>query len=895
MGFSEAVQWWEDWQLRLLVLASLFLQYFLFVAALLRKRCIPHWFRSLIWLAYLGCDAVAIYALATLFNLHKEIATQPGSAHLDTLWAPILLLHLGGQDSISAYSIEDNENWRRHLLISVSQITVAIYVFRKSWWSDNRRLLRAAILLFVPGILKCLQKPWALKNATVTSIINSSDPRLEKTFEKDLALRKDILSLDKYTEEAANCVKGMEGMPIAEDLKGEIGDEPYHLFVDLSHPYCIRLKNLQLMAPPAARDEAHGLVRSSLSRSFNRLYTRNKGGIGGLLRAAVMLLTFAVIGLFQESRRNAYARADVVVTYVLLCCTASLEFISACFVLGSSLPLLHDQVAQYNLIGYLARNKNYQWFWTLASRLGCKDQVDLLWCTEPSEPSLRITKLVYDHVARGWKEYIKRMEEMVVHDQDIDWWDWDVYMTAVGAYRRFNDSRGQRTLKREMGDFDGAMAALRSSLRMPFDESVLLWHLATEFCYFEHVDTGSDATRHSRVMSNYMAYLLFVKPEMLMPGARRGLFKAVHGELDPSGSRVELEPTDTTLASPPKTKDEMVRKIIQKVESTIGSDDLVHKAWELAHELMEFAKKEEKEQKKKAKEEEDRKKTEEEVKLTDEEKMKREVEYMKLAEEQKRGKDEEAEKAELVKKKAGEVKKKQLMVRAKKAGDDKMWAVIQGVWVEMLCFSAGRCRGYLHAKSLGNGGEYLSYVWLLLSYMGMETMPERMQRPELPVEGDMGAPEMVNEPAKEKDEKEKEKGNPRESKGKEKENLKASKGKENNNKELKEEEAEGDMGAQVKPMPKEMMSEPAKEKEIVDPKAEKEKGDTELKEKEMEGEMKPLQATTTTAATTLAAAVALIVGDDNVEGEMKPQEATATTMAITSTAEVASIMGDDNV
>lgn len=33
-----------------------------------------------------------------------------------------------------------------------------------------------------------------------------------------------------------------------------------------------------------------------------------------------------------------------------------------------------------------------------------------------------------------------------------------------------------------------------------------------------------------------------------------------------------------------------------------------------------------------------------------------------------------------------------------------MWRVIQGVWVEMLCFSAARSRGYLHAKGLGSGG-----------------------------------------------------------------------------------------------------------------------------------------------------------------------------------------------
>ncbi|GJN04576.1 hypothetical protein PR202_ga22138 [Eleusine coracana subsp. coracana] len=69
--------------------------------------------------------------------------------------------------------------------------------------------------------------------------------------------------------------------------------------------------------------------------------------------------------------------------------------------------------------------------------------------------------------------------------------------------------------------------------------------------------------------------------------------------------------------------------------------------------------------------------------------------------------------------------------------EDKTWSVIQGVWVEMLCL-AGRCRGYLHAMSLGTGSEYLSYVWLLREYMGMETLAQRIQRTELQDEGDLG-------------------------------------------------------------------------------------------------------------------------------------------------------------
>ena len=63
--------------------------------------------------------------------------------------------------------------------------------------------------------------------------------------------------------------------------------------------------------------------------------------------------------------------------------------------------------------------------------------------------------------------------------------------------------------------------------------------------------------------------------------------------------------------------------------------------------------------------------------------------------------------------------------------DDKMWKVIRGVWVEMLCFSAGRCRSYLHAKSLCDGGEYFTFVSLLMSHAGLEIFPDKQQRVKL--------------------------------------------------------------------------------------------------------------------------------------------------------------------
>uniref|UniRef100_A0A0A9EWR4 Uncharacterized protein n=1 Tax=Arundo donax TaxID=35708 RepID=A0A0A9EWR4_ARUDO len=40
------------------------------------------------------------------------------------------------------------------------------------------------------------------------------------------------------------------------------------------------------------------------------------------------------------------------------------------------------------------------------------------------------------------------------------------------------------------------------------------------------------------------------------------------------------------------------------------------------------------------------------------------------------------------------------------------------------------CRGYLHAKSLGEGGEFLSFVWIVISLKGAKTLADKLQMPE---------------------------------------------------------------------------------------------------------------------------------------------------------------------
>ncbi|CAL5082826.1 unnamed protein product [Urochloa decumbens] len=280
-------------------------------------------------------------------------------------------------------------------------------------------------------------------------------------------------------------------------------------------------------------------------------------------------------------------------------------------------------------MSFYARQSKPTQLMKLSGLIGCSGYVNKHWYIEqaPESTCWQITKLVTEHVKDGWK----------------------LYMVDAPSYKRFNSFRGQWTLMRHKLCGHQLWWSLQ---QVPFDWSVLVWHLATELC-LHHPTTSSTAAvelpaaRFSKLISNYMIYLLFIRPEMLMPGTRQGLFTATCYDIRLMLKRgTEPPPTDARTVA---------QQILRRSQSTPIGDigTLVPGACKLAQELMEL--------------------------LDDEEER---------------------------------------------------WKVIQGVWVEMLCCSASSCRGYLHAKSMGEGLEFLTYVWLLLSRMGMETFADKFQRPE---------------------------------------------------------------------------------------------------------------------------------------------------------------------
>ncbi|CAL4898619.1 unnamed protein product [Urochloa decumbens] len=502
-------------------------------------------------------DAVAIYALATLYNRHRDdegdggVGGGGGGTLLEVVWAPVLLIHLGGQDGVTAYNIEDNELWSRHLLTAVSQVAVAVYVFCKSWPpGGDKRLLAAAILLFVLGFVKCLAKAGAFKRASIYSLVSSSGAAAKE--KNDGNMYNSSSALKEYVKHARHIVIRQQQSE-ADHHQVEVIMEEEEDHGELAIYYC-KLASMQ------------GLPRPTLAH-------------GALL-------------------------------------------------------------------------------------LVCQNYTPGSWISE-------------------------RRVEAKLKIQD------------AASYRSFNNHSSHWGL----------------NMNRPFDECVLLWHLATDFCFFstsfpDHTcafaeppaagkctsaaknPTSTTTMRpqcskksavckavQCRQMSNYMVYLLSVNPEMLLPGSRRHPFKTAYDELKDILRDWEWNPVCWSRCTPCGVKlikeEEIVMKgviaaikqkssekraptnkaIVTDTAITVTQQrpeegNFIDQAWALAQSLW-------------------------------------------------------------------------------TVDETKMWEEIQGVWVEMLCFSASRCRGYLHAKALGKGGELLSYVWLLLFYVGMETFTDKLKREDL--------------------------------------------------------------------------------------------------------------------------------------------------------------------
>ncbi|CAM0901641.1 unnamed protein product [Alopecurus aequalis] len=522
MALPSLRELWNDWSIQTLVLLSLALQVALFLFAGIRRRGAHYLLRFLLWMAYQLADYTATYALGHLSvrGAHPSVA----------FWAPFLLLHLGGPDNITAYSLEDTKLWKRHLLYAILQVLGAVYVLYEHVASTAAASLRlASVLMFIVGAVKYGEKTRALMYGNLDAIrgsVRKQPPAMHRHFHpQDEVFKGDELDEESLVRRAHSlfhiCKRAIVDYPVIED--GSHGQDTSTTMV--------------------AGVGLWNLMETELSLMYDMLYTKAAvihTWFGYTVRLVSPLAIVASMLLFKLTGKDPHREADVVITYVLYGGALFMETTSLLNALGSSWTFAFLSTTRWHWLRYAAlcnqrwdhlrrvvaylhhlvrvgggsRYTSRRWSCTIG-------QYNMLHFCTRSESALlgRLAKMVGLGLKEWWnREHYSWEIEMPDHVKNrVAQHMQKVYSegAAINSLGMLRNKWGEEPLIRN----NLLQGILKDSLGVEFQECIIIWHIGTDV-FLAKSDRNEEASHDMeaiKVISNYMMFLLVQQPDML-PG-----------------------------------------------------------------------------------------------------------------------------------------------------------------------------------------------------------------------------------------------------------------------------------------------------------------------------------------------------------------------------------------
>ncbi|PIA38190.1 hypothetical protein AQUCO_02800093v1 [Aquilegia coerulea] len=648
---------WDVWDLRVCVLFSLSLQTFLILGASLRKRSSSKFIIMLIWSAYLLADWVAAFSLGLISNSDDgSLATE----ELLAFWGPFLLVHLGGPDTITAFALEDNELWLRHWLGLIVQFFAAAYIFFQTL--PRNKLWPATVLMFLTGLVKYAERTRALYLASLgrfrDSMLTDPDPgpnyaklMAEYSSMKDSQLPAKIERIPE--PETYNDFTKTDPVKMASER-----DKVQHaykffnkfkgLIVDLIFSFHDRNQSREFFLQRYAKD-AFDVIEIELSFMYEILYTKVEvvhTRPGYILRSICFISTLVALLLFMFYEKNGLRRFDITTTYFLLIgamildCIALLMLVFSDWTIAAKrdfkvdainswivtkFPILKrsrwsESMSQFNLIEFCLskRSKRLDRFVDL---IGLKDLFDEVCHKSSNSIELPLKEFIFDELKK--KSVIGKEPK-----------------TA----KEICSARGDWVLGRSIHH-----RVLGWSVDVEYDESLLLWHIATEIVYHKEgeepcAENNEDARvedqdrEFSKLLSDYMLYLLVMQPTMMSAVAGIGLirYRDTCAEAKMFFARVEA------------TKPEVACRKLISVNTEIKPADV-------------------------------------------------------------KGDRSKSVLFDAVR----------LATNLETIHKGPRWRLMRKVWLELLSYAAIQCRANSHAQQLSRGGELITFVWLLMTHLGL--------------------------------------------------------------------------------------------------------------------------------------------------------------------------------
>ncbi|RWR93588.1 hypothetical protein CKAN_02285000 [Cinnamomum micranthum f. kanehirae] len=731
---------WNEWDIRVTVLISLLLQMLLIMFASWRRRKASKTFALFIWSTYLLADWVAAFALGLLCNnqnnsdcdkgnqMHgtnkikagsiassKHSVVTPYDDKLRAFWAPFLLLHLGGPDTITAFAMEDNELWPRHLLGLLFEVGAAFYVFLLS--VPKNPLLAPTLLMFVAGIIKYGERTYALYRASLDgfrdSMLKDPDPgpnyaklmeeyayKMECGLSPSIEISKEpkdasqarVENVGEQTNKSGDDIHELqEAYKFFEKFKGMI--------VELIFSFKERNESLKAFIKKPAR-EAFRVVEFELNFVYEVLFTKAvvvHGLYGYMLRVICSCsIMAAFLSFFFMSKKNMFGKVDIAITYTLLVGAICLDALAFVMLILSDWTVVQLQdypfckwftslfvkvpphgrwsvtVTQHNLINYCIPPDQFylRRIMDRPSLLGMALEMVGL---DPLARWQDICMQLVDEVQYTWRENVTEALKEHIYEQLKKKAESIAEVDDLKETRRVCSCRGDWALEER-----GYRGEFGYSVEVEFDESLLLWHIATDLCYYTDEDTGKNnnikdsaeavsvkASMHRqfcKLISDYLIYLLVMRPFMMSTSAVIG--KIRYRDTCAEAKYFFMRRPLDAAASKSKWYAFTSRTRKEKFEEKqkIACDNLLSVNTDAAKPA--------------------------DVKGD-------------------RSKSVLFDACILAKKLKNEVKVA------------KRWEMMSEVWIEMLAYAASRCPGIAHAQRLSKGGELLTFVWFLMTHLGL--------------------------------------------------------------------------------------------------------------------------------------------------------------------------------
>ncbi|KAE8022249.1 hypothetical protein FH972_008065 [Carpinus fangiana] len=481
---------WKAWDIRAMVLLSLILQITLFICGNRRKSSVKIWIRFTIWVAYLMANWVVTTALGKLSD--ADVIIPSANYELRALWAPLLFLHLGGPDTITAYASEDNKLWSRHFLVALVQLGLAIYVLLLSW---TTWLSFLAFPIFLAGFIKNGERVWALYSSTTTHISLSATNQLED--EENPYARKLILAHQSFALFRPYIVNYIS---IADD---HLKDSWKGFTWRFREPVLKQLLS-HLLNEISSMDivELFDVIEIELSFTFDMIYTKaaiNYTKKGCILRLITLFCSLLVsLVFFSSCRCYNSINVDFGITAVLLVMAVVVELYAIIVVLSSDWTMLWIIKHYNNWPSLIAISQKKQRWSKLMGQCSMPSfcfnykpagKVERFLC--PSEPFRSSWPTSYVPVP----QYLKVLLKELLSGPTI--------------------TRGEKALEKfRCEDLQ------RKYQNSTFEDSIITWHIATEICYHNsdpNTRKYNEATKVSKILSGYMMYLLVMHPSMFLP------------------------------------------------------------------------------------------------------------------------------------------------------------------------------------------------------------------------------------------------------------------------------------------------------------------------------------------------------------------------------------------